>query len=56
MEGAFGMKFRVMLVVALVALAGCGADGDPIPPEKDEPTGPGVSFKVNGKVEMGITG
>jgi predicted small lipoprotein YifL len=30
MEGDFGM--RMMLILALLTLASCGADGEPIPP------------------------
>ena len=43
-----------LALIALVALAGCGADGDPIRPERA--SGTGVSVTITGTAEVGITG
>lgn len=40
-----------MVVLALLVLAGCGADGPPVPPSGAEP---GVT--VSGTVAFGVTG
>lgn len=40
--------------LALLALAGCGADGEPIRPEPA--SGPGVSATITGSAEVGIAG
>ncbi len=44
---------RPMLILSLLALAACGADGAPIPPSQSAAQ-PGVS--VSGQVKAGIVG
>ena len=47
----------VPLALSALALAACGADGEPVTPELEpRNTGPGVSVSVTGKAEMGISG
>ncbi|MGY9047292.1 hypothetical protein P775_07605 [Puniceibacterium antarcticum] len=45
---------KVVLILGVLALAGCGADGDPIAPKKPET--PGVSMSVTGTANIGISG
>ena len=46
---------RPLIVLALMLpLLGCGADGEPIPPEPKRSPGPGVQVSVTGSAEMGI--
>ncbi len=45
---------RTVAILALLALAGCGVDGPPVPPPAKEPPASGVS--VSGTVEFGVTG
>jgi len=40
----------IALLIAAVALAGCGVDGEPVPPA------PKSGVTVSGTVEMGVTG
>jgi len=48
---------RKILVMSLLALAACGADGEPVTPDPEpRNSGPGVSVSVTGKAEMGISG
>lgn len=42
------------LLAALLVLAGCGADGPPIPPDDRERPEPGLT--VSGSVEVGVVG
>jgi hypothetical protein len=46
---------RLLAVLGLVALAACGADGEPETPER-KPAGPGIGVSITGKAEVGITG
>ncbi|MDJ0822904.1 MAG: argininosuccinate lyase [Paracoccaceae bacterium] len=46
---------RILAALAVLALAACGADGEPITPT-DESPGPGLSMKIEGKAEIGVTG
>ncbi|GAB1361396.1 hypothetical protein MASR1M32_06320 [Rhodobacter sp.] len=48
-----GPMMRPMLILSLLALAACGADGAPIPPSQSAAQ-PGVS--VSGQVKTGIVG
>ena len=45
---------RALSILALLALAACGADGDPERPEAR--TAPGVTVGVTGTAEIGISG
>ncbi|MFV0334198.1 MAG: argininosuccinate lyase [Tropicimonas sp.] len=45
---------RGALLAALLSLAGCGADGPPIPPDNREHPAPGAT--VSGSVEVGMVG
>ncbi len=47
---------RVLAILAVLVLAGCGADGEPERPEKNAQSGPGFSLSITGKAEVGITG
>lgn len=42
---------RVLPVLMLLSLAACGADGDPVPPAKDQAK-PGVT--VSGDISAGV--
>ncbi|SFD64651.1 argininosuccinate lyase [Roseivivax sediminis] len=44
---------RLAAVFAFLALAACGADGEPERPEPRE-TGPGVRFDVSGSAGIGV--
>ena len=46
---------RYLALCAILALAACGADGEPIRPETSG-SGSGISMKVEGKAEIGVTG
>ena len=41
---------RALCVLALVGLAGCGVDGEPLPPESKPETG----LTISGRAEIGI--
>ncbi|SMX31975.1 argininosuccinate lyase [Maliponia aquimaris] len=43
---------RALSILALLALAACGADGEPEKPAAK--SGPGVTVSVTGKAEIGI--
>ena len=43
------------LMVGLLALAACGADGEPETPDARS-SGPGVSVTVAGTAEIGVSG
>ena len=45
---------RHALILAVLALAACGADGAPERPGPKERQGPGVSVAVTGSAEMGV--
>ncbi|GGF66688.1 hypothetical protein SAMN05216376_10925 [Mameliella alba] len=46
---------RLLAFLGLVALAACGADGEPEPPD-GKPASPGLGVSITGKAEVGITG
>ncbi len=46
---------RALIVVGLLALAACGADGAPERPEpRERLSGPGVQLSVTGSAEVGV--
>ncbi len=44
---------RPILLLSLVLLAACGADGDPLPPSQSA-TQPGLA--IDGQVKIGVAG
>ena len=46
---------RALLILSLLTLAACGADGEPVPPDP-KPSGPGISVGITGTAKMGISG
>lgn len=45
---------KTLAILALLALAACGADGDPVPPHQAGTTQNGVT--ISGTAEMGVSG
>ncbi|MBV7395447.1 argininosuccinate lyase [Mameliella sediminis] len=46
---------RLVAILGLLALAACGADGEPEAPGPKS-SGPGIGVSITGKAEVGITG
>ena len=42
-------------LILLILLAGCGVDGAPSAPEREDPKKPGPSITLSGQVKTGIS-
>jgi uncharacterized lipoprotein YajG len=48
-------RLTLFALASVAFLAGCGADGEPTPPEPSEDK-PAIGLSITGKAEIGITG